>query len=730
MTEPSLFAWIERKNLKRLEPFSIHFIADYLPTDLVTEKDLYLTLRSEDWSDRNAPIVKNHNILSFKKHTTILKNNHNLPSCFVSISCLQNRSWIFAQHARPPTAKCIKVFVQVYVIIEQCTHTATLPFASQQRDAIRLTPMPVLASTPLLEALEFSPSETGWSNHSEFDYAISEQPDLFPESRKRILQISNGSASDSVALPKRNRQGPIGRSIDKLIRMNEQGMIETCVWDMGRMTYVKPWEACVDPSTNKYVNVCQGFVDPYHLWDHDMLYIDVYIALQEAELVPEITLDMWKNWKDFERLDNWLFNVIKFINPELFFYVLRSAAFVNTKRKYQWKKFKDSIHWEDVHMPLNFTDEQSSKFSKPGYIENLRCKDNGLSFAIEDALKDERGMTLMQHLPSPHTLIDALHKSKRYDGFKPRNLVGLVRDGLPINFLVDGGTYLSSCILSLSLQEITEAIDKGADVNLGSPPPLYTAALKGDCPKMDLLIQLGAELNHIGEDGLPILTKLLSQYLDPSVKVDLFFIAPSVDGVRRLLQQEQIDVELVWYTLLQHLGSPQHFLLNSHQAMEWILKMMPHLDNVFRIREFGFAFDFDKFLDSILCGADPSTAWVEHVLDEMHTLSNNSTLSELLSALKKTFFLKDQMGDVMLGQIQALEKSQNDLIHIKILNLKLGSLREQVEAHMLLFSQIKWTSNVGSFRYRSSRPWFSMYKTHLEGLCLLIEELSPIESIA
>eukprot|EP01119_Soliformovum_irregulare_P009983 TRINITY_DN2414_c0_g1_i10.p1 TRINITY_DN2414_c0_g1~~TRINITY_DN2414_c0_g1_i10.p1 ORF type:complete len:521 (-),score=119.75 TRINITY_DN2414_c0_g1_i10:362-1789(-) len=393
-----------------------------------------------------------------------------------------------------------------------------------------------------------------------------------------------------------------------------------------KKTLIKMWEL-----------VRTGYVDPYHLWDHDMLYFEVYVALQELQLIPNQYIQ-FSMTTSYPKMEGWLFNVIKYINPKLFCYVLKTRGFIMSKLFHQAHKtgFRN-MRWEDQHLVLNFSEMPPSPADLRSYSQEelrwkgIRCDADGLQVAIRDVFENDRNR--IQALPKyvHETVIkDALGEGQWVSALLHNEFMEAVRYGHPINYIFNNEeTYLSRNIDQLQLDQIQQLIDAGANVNLGKSPPLYQVAVLGEPDKIEVLMNGGADVNLMIEDWeLTILASLIWDVLHEEKDYQ------SLQGLNLLLQYDGIDFELAWHTLsrhpnmveraeeLQHLSDPARL----RGLMAYAYSEMTHLTNVTRPHSRILWKDF-PILDAILDGEDVVEAWIEHQLqstDEKKDVSHQT----------------------------------------------------------------------------------------------------------
>eukprot|EP01119_Soliformovum_irregulare_P017633 TRINITY_DN526_c0_g1_i10.p1 TRINITY_DN526_c0_g1~~TRINITY_DN526_c0_g1_i10.p1 ORF type:complete len:1116 (-),score=221.69 TRINITY_DN526_c0_g1_i10:11-2857(-) len=362
--------------------------------------------------------------------------------------------------------------------------------------------------------------------------------------------------------------------------------------------------------------ICNGEMgwDPRCLYDHDILYSDVYVALQQAKYLPPMitisTVEYEKREVKYERCEAQMFNVIKYLNPKLFFYLLRTRTFISAKREYQLKKYGIEMRWEDHHMILNFSNQPPIPEHYYGRLE-FDWREDGLNVAIRDALQDDRAKTLMHHLSSPQQLQNAFTHPHHFKIDHSR-YVEYVRGGLDINHIIDGHTYLTYQLYILSDIEVMEVIDMGADVNKGTPPPLYHAAYDGKLHVMDVLVKRGANVNWMDEHGIPILVLLLKNFQ----KRDMAYHHLSlVKGLRQLVKYSGIDVELSWNILKQKCAEIYNTIPSISHLHYYLDKTMDYLHILNALDE--------NQVDGLLNdGWDDSVpAWFQDALDQFRFLS-------------------------------------------------------------------------------------------------------------
>eukprot|EP01119_Soliformovum_irregulare_P017643 TRINITY_DN526_c0_g1_i7.p1 TRINITY_DN526_c0_g1~~TRINITY_DN526_c0_g1_i7.p1 ORF type:complete len:1452 (-),score=293.41 TRINITY_DN526_c0_g1_i7:11-4330(-) len=362
--------------------------------------------------------------------------------------------------------------------------------------------------------------------------------------------------------------------------------------------------------------ICNGEMgwDPRCLYDHDILYSDVYVALQQAKYLPPMitisTVEYEKREVKYERCEAQMFNVIKYLNPKLFFYLLRTRTFISAKREYQLKKYGIEMRWEDHHMILNFSNQPPIPEHYYGRLE-FDWREDGLNVAIRDALQDDRAKTLMHHLSSPQQLQNAFTHPHHFKIDHSR-YVEYVRGGLDINHIIDGHTYLTYQLYILSDIEVMEVIDMGADVNKGTPPPLYYATNEGMVDVMDVLVENGANLNGMDEHGIPILVLLCEdlQHLDETTEH-----LTKVMGLSQLVKYSGIDVELSWNILKQKCAEIYNTIPSISHLHYYLDKTMDYLHILNALDE--------NQVDGLLNdGWDDSVpAWFQDALDQFRFLS-------------------------------------------------------------------------------------------------------------
>eukprot|EP01119_Soliformovum_irregulare_P024108 TRINITY_DN8570_c0_g5_i2.p1 TRINITY_DN8570_c0_g5~~TRINITY_DN8570_c0_g5_i2.p1 ORF type:complete len:445 (+),score=102.51 TRINITY_DN8570_c0_g5_i2:33-1367(+) len=143
--------------------------------------------------------------------------------------------------------------------------------------------------------------------------------------RSRIVHASSSS------LTHRSNANELDGQMEDIRRKKEKGgPIQQCIDMIHKVLLI--W------------NVEMAFRDPRCLYDHDILYFDVYAALEKSRQIPmKISFFFLRNVNFYERCERWIFDVIKYLNPELFFYLLKTSAFVKCKRDYQIKKYGTEV---------------------------------------------------------------------------------------------------------------------------------------------------------------------------------------------------------------------------------------------------------------------------------------------------------------------------------------------------------------------------------------------------